>query len=83
MSFDPTGEVRPHSHKSVFESGQIALTAPNARVRMSRAVQESRRRLLRASNEGTLVTDPAPTVQYRLIYCVATLDPSCLLDPPL
>jgi len=66
MNIDPTGEVRSNSHKFAFASERMAITAPNARVRLSRAVQKNPRRLLRASNEGTLATDPAPTGEYRL-----------------
>ena len=66
MNIDPTGEVRSNSHKFAFASERMAITAPNARVRLSRAVQKNPRRLLRASNEGTLATDPAPTGEYRV-----------------
>ena len=66
MNIDPTGEVRPNSHKFACASGRMALTAPNARVHISRAAQKSPRRLLRASNEGTLTVDPAPNGECRI-----------------
>jgi ribonuclease HI len=50
----------------VAPSGRMAPTAPNVRVRMSRATQESPRRLLHACNEGTVDVDPAPTGEYQL-----------------
>ena len=57
MNIDPTGEVRPNSYKFAFASRRMALTALNARVRMSRPVQTSPSRLFRTANQGTLPTD--------------------------
>lgn len=57
----------PLTHKFAFASARMALTARNARDRISRVVQEGTRRLLRASNEVILNTNPAPTGEYRLI----------------